>query len=895
MNGRRTVRKKIASKIVGLLISAAIFSGLVFFCGNKAEAGSLDNAYEFSISYLNSKVIVSDNYFYLGTSAKIGTSGTRYRTIGWSITSNAGHYIECAVGGSITHISQATVGGYQYDLYRIPMAEVIRQMQSKWPDAGNVSWLNGVLRGTTSSHFTFNAIMTKVNYGTAQGTMGDSANGYAYYSGSVCRTQNDIAAYMDLPAAVFIGYFNLGVDIPASQLPTIDNTGIWMDQRECTYSVGNRTYWVRTKAGIALNFDSIASYSSDYYQPNFASFNVLNENGSSVLEHIDLETGQGAYASSGMESLQTYYDIADGIVPTAAWQRREGNTSVLKTRIECYIPYNDWTMHVFPHSRVYGNGALNGLADYWISAECAGYDWNKSITLKSDGTPPAGTQTEIKNANPTGYDVYIYGVSDSQSGVKSVLVPTWTAANGQDDIRWYTAANLGNGTWYYHVTASGHSNEGGRYISHVYAYDNVNNVQCIGAAETTIDQIPPVISGERNIGWTRKAALSLSATDEGGSGLKGIVLSTDNYMEIVEGLYRYGLNRTASQDEILYWLTKAVEEDLSREILVRQVVSSPEFTGRNYSNQEYIEILYRAVLGRAPDGAGLKYHTDKLNASKDRAAALKEFTESQEFRKRISQTKAASGYSQVDYSILTEGITFYQAIAEDNAGNTASKYALVKLDVTAPDGDATAAYTGSVLELNVKNVIEKHSGVQKVWAEIIDKADVEISMTKELDATGTDSYAASVTSPDLAGYNGIHVIIKASDKAGNVGVLLEKDIYLLGVTATVARVLSPHEPCFAGGEKGILRIATTGFAEKVIVTFPASITALDASLDREIILTPKATDSMEYEFFVPVMAQDGAYEITVTAYKGSLTDTSEPSFTVAGSILDKLRTRIRTH
>lgn len=895
MNGRRAVRKKIAAKIGDLLITVAIISGLVCFNGNDAEAGSLDNAYEFSISYLNSKVVVSDNYFYLGTSAKIGTSGTRYRTIGWSITSNAGHYIECAVGGSITHISQATVGEYQYDLYRIPMAEVIRQMQSKWPDAGNVSWLNGVLRRTSPSHFTFNAIMTKVNNGAAQGTMGDSGNGSVYYSGSVCRTQNDIAAYMELPASVFIGYFNLGVDIPASQLPTLDNTGIWMDQRECTYSVGNRTYWIRTKAGIALNFDSIASYSSDYYQPNFASFNVLNENGSSVLEHIDLETGQGAYASSGMESLQTYYDIADGIVPTAAWQRREGNTSVLKTRIECYIPYNDWTMHVFPRSRVYGNGALNGLADYWISAECAGYDWNKSITLKSDGTPPIGTKTEIKNANPAGYDVYIYGVSDSQSGVKTILIPTWTAANGQDDIRWYTAENLGNGTWYYHVPPSDHNNEGGRYISHVYAYDNVNNVQCIGAAETTIDQIPPVISGERNIGWTNKAALSLSATDEGGSGLKGIILSADNYIEIVEGLYRYGLNRTTSQDEILYWLTKAVDEDFSRETFVRQVFSSPEFTDKNYSNQEFVEILYKVVLGRAPDASGLKYHTDKLNASNNRASALKEFTESQEFRNRTSQTKAASGYSQVDYSILTEGITFYQATAEDNAGNTTSKYALVKLDVTAPAGNAAAEYMGSVLGLEVKNIIEKHSGVQKIWAEIYDRTDPTISMTKELYATGTDNYATSVTSPDLAGYNGIRVIIKASDRAGNTGLLLEKDIDQLGVTATVERILSPHEPCFAGGEKGVLRIATTGFAEKVIVAFPASITALDASLDKEIILMPKATDSMEYEFFIPVTAQDGTYEITVTACKGLLTDTAKPSFSVTGSILDMLRTRIRTH
>lgn len=58
----------------------------------------------------------------------------------------------------------------------------------------------------------------------------------------------------------------------------------------------------------------------------------------------------------------------------------------------------------------------------------------------------------------------------AESGVKEVLMPTWTAKNGQDDLIWYTAAISGSTATFY-VSSSEHKNESGNYITHIYVRD----------------------------------------------------------------------------------------------------------------------------------------------------------------------------------------------------------------------------------------------------------------------------------------------------------------------------------------------------------------------------------------------------------------------------------------
>ena len=113
-----------------------------------------------------------------------------------------------------------------------------------------------------------------------------------------------------------------------------------------------------------------------------------------------------------------------------------------------------------------------------------------SFTILSDTTPPTYSSAIVANIDANGYDVFVYGVADTQSGVNRVQFPTWTDYNGQDDIQpnWTTnpiatGTNMGGGTWKYHVAKSDHNNEVGQYRTAAYIWDNAGNYLGIGGLD----------------------------------------------------------------------------------------------------------------------------------------------------------------------------------------------------------------------------------------------------------------------------------------------------------------------------------------------------------------------------------------------------------------------------
>ena len=60
----------------------------------------------------------------------------------------------------------------------------------------------------------------------------------------------------------------------------------------------------------------------------------------------------------------------------------------------------------------------------------------------------------------------------SSGTISSMYFPTWSSANGQDDILWYRASNIGGNTWQATISLSNHSSSG-KFITHAYANGNV--------------------------------------------------------------------------------------------------------------------------------------------------------------------------------------------------------------------------------------------------------------------------------------------------------------------------------------------------------------------------------------------------------------------------------------
>lgn len=133
-----------------------------------------------------------------------------------------------------------------------------------------------------------------------------------------------------------------------------------------------------------------------------------------------------------------------------------------------------------------GSGSNKCIGSVWVDIPAA------------DTTGPEISNVQVTNVTNTGYDVSCT-VTDP-SGVDRVQFPTWTDANGQDDLLsdWSTnqkARGTQNGdTWTFHVDIADHNNEGGTYCTDIHAYDKYGNDSGWNAPRVYVDTELPVIS-----------------------------------------------------------------------------------------------------------------------------------------------------------------------------------------------------------------------------------------------------------------------------------------------------------------------------------------------------------------------------------------------------------------
>ena len=76
--------------------------------------------------------------------------------------------------------------------------------------------------------------------------------------------------------------------------------------------------------------------------------------------------------------------------------------------------------------------------------------------------------------------------------MKRVYVPTWSSANGQDDVQWYIAEAHSDGTYRQHIKASNHKNSTGEYNVHVYYLNSADQLQVVANEKTTVSVNKPL-------------------------------------------------------------------------------------------------------------------------------------------------------------------------------------------------------------------------------------------------------------------------------------------------------------------------------------------------------------------------------------------------------------------
>ncbi|MDB1950757.1 hypothetical protein PMY73_05345 [Clostridium tertium] len=419
----------------------------------------------------------------------------------------------------------------------------------------------------------------------------------------------------------------------------------------------------------------------------------------------------------------------------------------------------------------------------------------------------------------------------------------------------------------------------------VKAYDNVGNFST-NTFTVKIDKTPPVISGNdinEVYDWTKNdVVISQNATDVNGSGIKLIELYDSKNKKLSAGIS--SLKYTVSIEGETEYIVKAYDNAgniSTKNLIVRIDKTPPKIEGTDINNI-YGWTKENIIINQSADDNGSGLRSIKLYDDKS--------------------TEIVNDQHSLWCYIEYEGIKNYTVKAYDNVGNVSTKDITVKIDKTPPTGKVTYDYNENtfVLDMSVSNIIEKGSGVDRIWAEFYLEYEEERKITQDLVNTN-NVYKGKRNLFELFpdSIEPIEVVIKATDKVGNEGELFRQVFDQLKIEATITRDWMPYQSIFQEGELGVVHVKLFGGIDYVEIEFPEELNKLAeeseeySSLDTDKYLTPKKNDSFDYKFYVPIGAEHKIYSVKVTGHKNDKKKIVHPIMEVRENILNEVRTRIR--
>ena len=124
----------------------------------------------------------------------------------------------------------------------------------------------------------------------------------------------------------------------------------------------------------------------------------------------------------------------------------------------------------------------------------------------------------------------------------------------------------------------------------------------------------------------------------------------DNVTNFVKRFYDVILHREPDTEGLEYWEQKLASQTLSASELANGFIFSPEFTGQENDDVDYVNVLYRAFFDREPDTEGINGWIENLAGGMSREEVLHGFLYSQEFKNladaygiRASNTSGGGG------------------------------------------------------------------------------------------------------------------------------------------------------------------------------------------------------------------------------------------------------------
>lgn len=116
----------------------------------------------------------------------------------------------------------------------------------------------------------------------------------------------------------------------------------------------------------------------------------------------------------------------------------------------------------------------NYRADAYIVDNSNNRHYIAEKVVSVDYARPSGVLTIENNNTATGtFDAVVRNIV-APTGLKEVLVPSWSLAGGQDDLIWHKATRQADGSYRVTIKATDHKNSTGKYRADAYLVDDSN-------------------------------------------------------------------------------------------------------------------------------------------------------------------------------------------------------------------------------------------------------------------------------------------------------------------------------------------------------------------------------------------------------------------------------------
>ena len=266
-----------------------------------------------------------------------------------------------------------------------------------------------------------------------------------------------------------------------------------------TWSQTNGQDDIRWESGTYVGNDTweVTIHLKDYQQ-TFDTFishaYVIDQSGKMTFSGIAEKTIENPVDDVAVNIIQNPDSTTQFTVSTLGCAEKNGIGSVL---------FPTWTERNGQDEIVWYQGTLGSDGEYSVTIDTKDHHFETGTYnvhtyiygLRGDVIKTAVDTYTVAASTPNisagevsndSYKVMVTGVSSSE-GVSGVLFPTWSQANGQDDIRWESGTYVGNDTWEATINLRNYRSSYDTFETHAYVIKGNQQLHYIAKTETIID------------------------------------------------------------------------------------------------------------------------------------------------------------------------------------------------------------------------------------------------------------------------------------------------------------------------------------------------------------------------------------------------------------------------